>query len=491
MKEAIIKRSVYAAIENRTFRFFLKSVIDREVRRKLFELKKNSFPAFIEKRCQWFSALIEGLCLNLDRGTIRKDVLCKAINLLSGNQLVVDRIERVNRVQEDYKKKYGSYPPLFVTLSPTQVCNLKCAGCYACSDSQSKTTLPYEMVERIVSDLHDNMSNRFITISGGEPLMYKDQGRTLFDLFAHFRDMYFLVYTNGTLLSTKTCEKLAELGNVTPAISVEGWKKQTDERRGKGTFDRVLEGIQNLKAAGIPFGFSSTITTRNVDIFQDEKIYDYFFEQLGATYLWMFHLMPFGRARDTLPLLINSKQRVEVYRLWERLLSEKKYCIADFWNSAAVVDGCVAYGRWNGYFYIDWDGKIMPCVFVPFYEETVYELYKSGRTLGDALQAPLFKNGRAWQKSYGYCNTHKENILMPCSIRDHFKNFKCHILSPGALPENEQAAQMMQDPAVEETLIRFEKDLDRLSRSIWEEEFLQTPAKPRHMDHAWDSILLD
>jgi MoaA/NifB/PqqE/SkfB family radical SAM enzyme len=338
------------------------------------------------------------------------------------------------------------------------------------------------MLERIVSDLHDNMSNRFVTISGGEPLMYRDQGRTLFDLFAHFQDMYFLVYTNGTLLNQETCEKLAELGNVTPAISVEGWKKETDERRGKGTFDRVLEGCRNLKVAGIPFGFSSTITTKNVDIFRDEKIYDYLFEDLGASYLWMFHMMPVGRARDTLPLIINSKQRVELYRLWERLVSEKRYCIADFWNSAAVVDGCVAYGRWNGYFYIDWDGKIMPCVFVPFYEETVFELYESGRTLGDALQAPLFKNGRKWQLSYGYCNPHKENILMPCSIRDHFKNFKCHILSPEAKPENEQAQQMMQDPAVEEALLRFERDLEELSRPIWEEEFIRTPTVPTPTD---------
>jgi MoaA/NifB/PqqE/SkfB family radical SAM enzyme len=329
------------------------------------------------------------------------------------------------------------------------------------------------MLERILNDLHVNMSNRFVSISGGEPFMYRDKGKTIFDLFAQFKDRYFLVYTNGTLLHEMNCKKLAELGNVTPAISIEGWEKQTDERRGIGTHDKLLNNIKYLKAHGVPFGISSTITTMNVDVFLQTDIYDYLFEELGATYLWMFQLMPIGRAKDTLPLLINSKQRIGLYRIWEEMITDRKYPIADFWNSAAIVEGCIAYGRASGYFYINWDGKIMPCVFVPFYEETVYDIYDSGRTLGDALQSPLFKNGREWQKSYGFCNPEKQNILMPCSLRDHFEDFKCNIMSPDAKPENEEAEQMVNDPAIGEALIRMEKDLEQLSDKIWQEEYLQ------------------
>jgi MoaA/NifB/PqqE/SkfB family radical SAM enzyme len=397
----------------------------------------------------------------------------KAISAFAGDTFATDRTERINQVQESYKEKYGDYPPLFVTLSPTQACNLNCVGCYACSDTGTRSFLPYEMVHRIITDLHDNMSNRFITISGGEPFMYRDNGKTIFDLFAEFKDMYFMVYTNGTLLNEENCEKLARLGNVSPAISIEGGEKETDERRGMGTFNKILEAVRNLKDAGIPFGLSSTITSKNADIYLDDKIYEYLFEKLGTSYLWMFHMMPVGRAKDTLPLMISSKQRVDLFRLWERMIFEKKYCVADFWNSGCIVDGCVAYGRWNGYFYINWDGKIMPCVFVPFYEDTVYEVYSSGRTIGDALQAPIFKNGRAWQKEYGYCNRDKENILLPCFIRDHFENFKSNILSASAKPENEEAIQMLADPEIEKALIRMEDELRQLTERIWEEEFLQ------------------
>ena len=472
MKETILKKSISATIGTRALRALFKAVVNREARRRLSELPRDTLPAYIEKWQQWYSALFGQVCINLDRGIIKREVLLKAVSSLTEGKFVIAKGKRFKGVREKYKQKYGSYPPMYITLSPTQSCNLSCPGCYSCSDERSMTYLPYEMLERILEDLHENMSNRFVAISGGEPFIYWDKGKSIFDLFARFKDRYFLVYTNGTLLNKKNCEKLAKLGNVTPAISMEGWEQQTDEIRGKGIHKQLLENIGYLKELGVPFGISSTVSTRNVEVFLNTDIYDYFFGELGATYLWMFQLMPIGRAKDSLPLLINSKQRLALYRMWEEMLTDRKYCIADFWNSAAVVEGCIAYGRGNGYFYINWDGKIMPCIFVPFYEETVYDIYDSGRTLGDALQASLFKNGREWQIKYGYCNPEKENILMPCSIRDHFEDFKCNIMSPEAKPENEEAEQMVKDPDIEEALIRMEKDLEQLSDKIWQEEYL-------------------
>ena len=33
--------------------------------------------------------------------------------------------------RREFRKKHGFRPPTFVTISPTNVCNLKCKGCYA------------------------------------------------------------------------------------------------------------------------------------------------------------------------------------------------------------------------------------------------------------------------------------------------------------------------------------------------------------------------
>lgn len=70
--------------------------------------------------------------------------------------------------------------------------------------------------------------------------MYKSEGKTLLDIFEKYNDMFFLVYTNGTLITPEIAKRLAKLGNATPAISVEGYEKETDERRGKGVYKKFL-----------------------------------------------------------------------------------------------------------------------------------------------------------------------------------------------------------------------------------------------------------
>lgn len=69
--------------------------------------------------------------------------------------------------------------------------------------------------------------------------------------------------------------------------------------------------------------------------------------------------------------------------------------------------------------------QIIPCVFVPFYQDNVNELYAEGKTLANGVHSKLMKNGRKWQHEYGFENGHhRENILMPCSIKDNFDNFR-------------------------------------------------------------------
>ena len=70
----------------------------------------------------------------------------------------------------------------------------------------------------------------FITISGGEPFIRQD----LLDIFAAHNDMFFQVFTNGTLIDERMARTLSDLGNVLPAVSVDGWEKETDARRGPG-----------------------------------------------------------------------------------------------------------------------------------------------------------------------------------------------------------------------------------------------------------------
>jgi len=309
-----------------------------------------------------------------------------------------------------------------------------------------------------------------LVISGGEPLAYRSEGKGLLDAAEKHPDVLFMFYTNGTLIDEKTAQRIAALGNVTPAISVEGWRERTDERRGVGVFDKILAAMEQLRKAGVFFGISLTATRHNVEEILSEEFIDYFFEQQGAFYGWIFQYMPIGRS-FTLDLMPTPEQRLWMWkRSWE-IVKKRKIFLADFWNHGTLSNGCIAGGRarGGGYLYIDWNGHVSPCVFVPYYLDNVTTLYNSGKTLSDAMFSPLFVKGRAWQKEYIGGKYNPGNLLAPCYYRDHYKTFyenaqQCHVL-----PENEEADEAFHSSDYHDFMLEYDRKLEKLASPVWDE----------------------
>lgn len=407
---------------------------------------------------------------NVDKGFVKKDVAKQIIATLV-NAAMVGTPEKL-KIKKEFIKKHGHGQPSFLVLSPTKWCNLKCCGCYASSSSALKNTLEWELVDKIITDAHNNFGMRFFVISGGEPMAYKSNNKTIMDLFRKWKDCYFLMYTNGTLISEKIAKEMAELGNITPGISIEGYEKETDARRGKGVFKKILQAIDHLKKAGVPFGVSVTATQKNVKILLQDKFYDKYFDELGASYMWMFQYMPIGRGYLQKKLMLTPEQRLNLFKVWRHVMKDKQYFVADFWNSANLSKGCISCAKESGYFYIDWDGKIMPCVFIPYYKDNIRDIYKSGKTLEDAIMSDLFKEGRKWQTEYMTGRKKCGNALRPCFIRDHHREFYDVIKSCHALPEDDMAKDALKDKKYHEWLIDYDKKLKKLMEPYWEKEYL-------------------
>ncbi len=459
MASGTVRRTLWKAVDAQIY----KSSVNNNTKKRPLEVQKYKY--YILR------AMYRSVERNLDRGYISKEVATRLIHTLVKEAI----LRSAKDAQEKFKEKYGFGPPSFIVLSPTQLCNLHCPGCYAAASRKTAAKLPFDVSERILREIHDEWGARFVTISGGEPLMYNDGNKGILDLYGEFHDMFFLMYTNGVLISDEIAKKMAELGNVTPAISVEGYEEETDKRRGKGVFKKILEAMDNLKKHGVPFGISITATKFNADLLTNEEFYDYYFEELGASYMWIFHYMPIGRGVDV-DLMPTPEQRIAMFRMWQKCLKDKEYFVADFWNSGVVSDGCIAYGRPGGYIYIDWNGNIMPCVFVPYYVDNIFEIYKRGGTISDALFSKFFERGRKWQYDYGYeFGKTPKNWLMPCSIRDHYKNFKYNIAKQEVKPEDKNALIAIKDSEYEKKMIEYDERLRTLTEKIWREEFLKEP----------------
>ncbi|MBC7264135.1 MAG: radical SAM protein [Chloroflexi bacterium] len=376
-------------------------------------------------------------------------------------------------IQQRFKDKYGCNPPWFVTVSPGKACNLNCVGCYA-NSGPSPAKLPWPIFDRIIEEAKELWGCRFIVISGGEPLAYRSDGKGVLDAVEKHSDCMFLMYTNGTLIDKEMAARMARAGTLTPAISVEGLRERTDERRGAGVFDRILEAMANLREAGVPFGISITATRFNCEEILSDEFLDFFFGEQGAFYGFIFHYMPIGRSY-TLDLMPTPGQRVELWRRTWEVIEKRQIVLIDFWNEGPLVQGCISAGREGGYIYIDWNGKVMPCVFAPYSVANIHDVYARGGTLNDLWEAPFFQAIRQWQYNYGYGREEplrEGNWLRTCPIRDHYRMYRELIDRYGPEPEDEAAQEALEDEEYYKGLVAYGVDFGEFSQEIWEKEYL-------------------
>jgi MoaA/NifB/PqqE/SkfB family radical SAM enzyme len=462
------------AVTNKTIQKQVVEKLDKMFYKSIVESGEENIPAVAYKKYEWAASLLNRAVENINKGYVSKHVLKRmSVSLIDG-AFATGRREALEKKFAEYQEKYQTSPPSFVVISPTQRCNLDCEGCYASSNATSTPSLPFETVEQIVTEMEEEAGNRFVVISGGEPLMYEDNGKTLLDLFERHPDTFFMFYTNGVLINDEMAKKLEKLGNGVPAISVEGFEKETDERRGKGVYQKILKAMESLRNVGMPFIVSVTGTSENADLLLTDEFYQTYFDKLGGSFMWQFQLMPIGRGKEVFELMPDPETRVKLYRKWESLMAEKRYPVADFWNSGVLTRGCIAYGRKGGYLYINWNGDIMPCVFVPYTIDNVQRLFAEGKHVGDALKSDMMRRGRTWQENTQLAEADKvENLLMPCSIRDHYENFRKNILTENAHGENTTAEDILSDDTYYKELVAYDERLRELTEPIWRKEYME------------------
>jgi len=476
--DALLKESILGLVNVLTRESPLSRTVVRLVERKLYEklVIKNrlGFPRRIqEDKYYIIRNMFHSLLRAVQQGRISSSVKRGLSKVLVSDIMFNDVNQR-----ERFREKFGHSPPGFLTISPTKMCNLRCKGCYAASSGASPESLSYGVVDRIVREKTQKWGSHFTVISGGEPFLWSDEGKGIIDLAADHPDNFFLVYTNGTLIDEEVVGRLAQVGNITPAISVEGFDAETDFRRGKGVYGKILEAFQNLRQVGVPFGISITAWRGNAELVLSDEFIDFYFGQQGAIYGWIFQYMPIGR-RYSLDMMVTPQQRLWMYEREQELVRERKVFIADFWNSGPVSNGCISAGRPGGYFYIDWNGDVMPCVFVPYTTHNIVKVYEEGGDLDTVLGSPFFEAIRRWQREYGYMKRPDQvgNLVAPCVIRDNHREFRKALEEGCARPVDADAGKALRDRGYYEGMVAYGCEVKELTNPIWENEYIDPERK--------------
>lgn len=298
----------------------------------------------------------------------------------------------------DNRKKYDCNIPWLILMDPTSACNLHCTGCWA-AEYGNKLNLTYEKMDEVIEQ-GTELGTHFYLFTGGEPLVRK---KDIIRLAEKHNDCEFHIFTNGTLVDEQFCEDLQRLGNISLAISLEGFEEVNDGRRGEGVYDKVMHAFELLKSHGLLFGTSICYTRANISTITDQKFLDMIVDK-GCRYAWYFHYMPVGNDADA-SLLPTMEQREFMYHKVREIRHDDMLFTMDFQNDGEFVGGCIAGGR--NYCHINSNGDVEPCVFIHYSGANVNE-----KSLIECLQQPLFQEYRNRQPF-------NKNLLRPCPMLEN------------------------------------------------------------------------
>jgi len=291
--------------------------------------------------------------------------------------------------------------PWAILMDPTSACNLKCTGCWA-AEYGNKLNLTFDELDSIVTQ-GKKLGIYFYLLSGGEPLVRKDD---IIKLCKKHNDCAFLSFTNGTLVDQDFCDQMRKVGNLTLAISVEGFAESNDARRGQGVFEKVMHTMDLLKENGLFFGASICYTRANLETVTSDEFLDLLIEK-GCRYAWYFHYLPVGN--DAAPDLLPTKEQREYiyHRLREvrGMTGGKQIFAIDFQNDGEYVGGCVAGGR--SYCHINANGDVEPCAFIHYSGANIRDV-----SLLEAFKQPLFM-------AYRDNQPFNDNLLRPCPMLEN------------------------------------------------------------------------
>lgn len=313
--------------------------------------------------------------------------------------------------EEKLRKKYNCNIPWAILLDPTSACNLHCTGCWA-AEYGHKLNLTYDEIDDIICQGKELGVYMYI-YTGGEPLVRK---KDLIKLCEKHSDCVFLCFTNATLIDEDFADKMLRVGNLVPAISLEGFEEATDGRRGNGVYQKVIDAMELLRKKKLIYGISCCYTSANYDSITSEEFYDSLID-LGAYFVWYFHYMPVGNDAAS-ELLPTPKQRIGVYEKIRKYRATKPLFAMDFQNDAEYVGGCIAGGR--RYLHINANGDIDPCVFIHYSDSNIRK-----KTLLQALRSPMLM-------AYHDNQPFNENMLRPCPMLENPEKLRVMVKESGA-----------------------------------------------------------
>ena len=186
----------------------------------------------------------------------------------------------------------GSRAPVNGTIETTFRCNLRCVHCYVNEDPGDAAEIARELDTPRLLKLIDEIADQgcfFLLMTGGEVFVRPDFPEVY--LHAVKRGLLITVFSNGTLVTDRIADLLAEFPPLLVEISIYGHTKATYEAVTQipGSFEKCRAGISRLMSRGVAVKLKTmALTTNQHEVADMER----FAKELGVTFRFDGFLNP-------------------------------------------------------------------------------------------------------------------------------------------------------------------------------------------------------
>lgn len=276
---------------------------------------------------------------------------------------------------------FGTHRPKYPVLSEIAVtyrCENRCFFCYASSPRRGGVVpeMDTNEVTVVLDKIVDQARVPTVSFTGGEPTLRPDLPELI--AYAKRRGLRANLITNGLRCADESyVASLAEAGLNSAQVSLEAGDAPTHDAvvAHAGAFEKTVQGVRNLKAAGIHTHTNTTINGRNRHALP--ALID-FLSDMGQEYLSMNMVIRTGgavgvpdiRYDEIGEVVLPLKQHAEERGMRFVWYSPVPYCL---FNSVAHGLGSQSCAAADGLLSIAPDGQVLPC---SSFEEGIGSLLK-------------------------------------------------------------------------------------------------------------------
>lgn len=276
--------------------------------------------------------------------------------------------------------------PAAVYWETTHGCSLRCNYCYMSADTVLPGELTTEEAESLIRQCADLGVHRFV-FTGGEPLVRRDLFRL--GAYAKERGLFTEIITNATLVtSAEVAEAVRDTFDAVITSLDGATPEANDVHRGSGSFERIVEGIRRLNAAGVVPILNCTISEHNVS--QVARLLEFTQEAIRTRMVRLINISFIGRGEHSqLQYNWDTYQRTFEQIRQHNARQLEHVAAVPAKNMLSPRKNC---GMGSGEIYVDSLGRVFPCKLVTrpdWYAGSVKE-----QDLGGILQAQALERAR-------------------------------------------------------------------------------------------------